>query len=203
MFRISIKIIGTVLAAAIVVVPVASAGGPRTPAEGSSPALRDYRQGVGFSFKAPSYWNAAPSYWSTARGAAPITVRGGMNRSLGVPPQYLGTHHAAVSTAKVDPLAVGYLIGQGLSPSQVTSWTVGACSHQIKAASCYAMLEPASTSSTQVTGSTGFQWGDAVIGAGFTLGIVLLLGGAGAGLFISRQNRHPGGARVNQVRVEV
>jgi hypothetical protein len=101
MFRTSIKIIGTVLAAAIVVVPVASAGSPRTPAEGN------------------------------------------------------GTHHAAVATAKVDPLAVGYLIGQGLSPSQVTSWTVGACSHQTKAPSCYAMLEPASTSSTQVTGSTG------------------------------------------------
>jgi hypothetical protein len=89
---------------------------------------------------------------------------------------------------KVDPLAVGYLIGQGLSPSEVTAWTVGACSHQTKAPSCYAMLEPASTSSPQVAGSTGFQWGDAVIGAGFTLGIVLLLGGAGAGLLISRRN---------------
>ena len=42
---------------------------------------------------------------------------------------------------KVDPLAVGYLIGQGLSPSQVTSWTTGACSQQVKAASCYAMLD--------------------------------------------------------------
>ena len=27
------------------------------------------------------------------------------------------------STPKVDPLAVGYLIGQGLTPSQVSSWT--------------------------------------------------------------------------------
>jgi hypothetical protein len=46
----------------------------------------------------------------------------------------------------------------------------------------------ASTSSPQVAGSTGFQWGDAVIGAGFTLGIVLLLGGASAALLISRRN---------------
>ena len=44
------------------------------------------------------------------------------------------------SKPKVDPLAVGYLIGQGLSRSQVTSWTTGACSHQVKAATCYAML---------------------------------------------------------------
>ena len=41
----------------------------------------------------------------------------------------------------VDPLAVGYLIGQGLSPSEVTSWTTGACSHKVKARSCYAMLQ--------------------------------------------------------------
>ena len=45
------------------------------------------------------------------------------------------------SAPKVDPLAVGYLIGQGLSPSEVTSWTTGACSHQVKAASCYAMFQ--------------------------------------------------------------
>jgi hypothetical protein len=93
--------------------------------------------------------------------------------------------------AKVDPLAVSYLTGQGLSPREVTSWTVGACSHETRAASCYAMFRPAATSFTQVTGSTGFQWGDAGIGAGFTLGIILLLGGVGAGLFISRRNgRH-------------
>ena len=36
------------------------------------------------------------------------------------------------STPKVDPLAVGYLMGQGLSPSQVTSWTTGACSHEVE-----------------------------------------------------------------------
>jgi hypothetical protein len=93
---------------------------------------------------------------------------------------------------KVDPLAVGYLTGQGLTPSEVTSWTVGACSHQAKAASCYAMLDrKAAAAPTHVAVSIGFQWGDAGIGAGFTLGIILLLGGAGAGLLISRRNgRH-------------
>jgi hypothetical protein len=92
----------------------------------------------------------------------------------------------ANGAAKVDPLAVSYLMGQGLSPSEVTSWTVGACSHQVKDASCYAMFEPIST--LVAPSSVGFSWGDAGIGAGATLGIVLLLGGVGAS-FVSRQNR--------------
>ena len=97
----------------------------------------------------------------------------------------------ASSPPKVDPLAVGLMAGYGLSPSEVLSWTAGACSHQVKNSSCYAMLDPTSVAaaSTQVARSIGFQWDDAAIGAGATLGIVLLLGGAGAGLFLSRQNR--------------
>jgi hypothetical protein len=51
------------------------------------------------------------------------------------------------------------------------------------------MLHQTDTSA-QVVRSTGFQWGDAGIGAGFTLGIVLILAGAGAGLLITRHNRH-------------
>ena len=90
------------------------------------------------------------------------------------------------SPKPVDPLAVSYLMGRGLSPSQVKSWTVGACSHRVKDASCYAMF-PSQVASTEVVRSNGFQWDDAGIGAGFTLGIVLAC--AGAGLLISRQNR--------------
>ena len=101
----------------------------------------------------------------------------------------------AAAPKPADPLAVGYLIGQGLSPSEVTSWTTGACSHQAKAPSCYAMFEPAEISSTPVSDSTGVQWGDAGIGAGFALGIVLLVGGAGAGLLISRRNGRQQAAR--------
>jgi hypothetical protein len=108
---------------------------------------------------------------------------------------YAMLNRSATSTKAVDPLAVGYLTGQGLTSSQVTSWTTGACSHQVKAASCYAMFKSAATSSPQITGSTGFQWGDAGIGAGFTLGIVLLIGGAGAGLLISRKNHGHHAAR--------
>jgi hypothetical protein len=101
---------------------------------------------------------------------------------------------AAVPKA-VDPLAVSYLIGQGLSPSEVDSWTTGACSQRVKDAACYAMFRPVASGSTQVTGSTGFQWGDAGIGAGFAAGIFLLLGGAGAALLIARQNRRHETAR--------
>jgi hypothetical protein len=103
--------------------------------------------------------------------------------------------HTVAAPKPADPLAVGYLIGQGLTPSQVTSWTTGACSHQAKASSCYAMFKPAEASSTPVSDSAGFQWGDAGIGAGFALGIVLLVGGAGAGLLISRRNGRQQAAR--------
>ena len=100
------------------------------------------------------------------------------------------------SSPKVDPFAVSYLMGKGLTPSEVESWTVGACSNQVKAASCYAMLDrTAAAAPTQVARSIGFQWGDAGIGAGFTLGIILLLAGAGAGLLISRHNRRHQPAR--------
>jgi hypothetical protein len=239
MIRKSFYLLALALAAAAVAAPL---GQGQTNGTVLSSGYPQPKEGEGFSFKAPSYWNAGASYWTTAQGAAPIVVRSSINRSLGVPPQYLGTHQAAFAAPKVDPLAVSYLIGrgytpsqveawtvgacshevkaaacfgpskganltggeakvdplavsyltgQGLSPSEVTSWTVGACSHETRAASCYAMFRPAATSFTQVTGSTGFQWGDAGVGAGFTLGIILLLGGVGAGLFISRRNgRH-------------
>jgi len=103
--------------------------------------------------------------------------------------------HASPSP-KVDPFAVSWLMGKGLSPSQVKSWTVGACSQQVKAASCYAMVDrtPALAPTTRAVGSSGFHWADAGIGAGATLGIVLLIGGLGAGL-ISRQTRRRQTAR--------
>ena len=50
------------------------------------------------------------------------------------------------ASPKVDPLAVGYLMGRGLSPSEVKSWTVGTCSRANKPASCFAMLDPTATS---------------------------------------------------------
>lgn len=43
----------------------------------------------------------------------------------------------------VDPLAVSYLIGRGLSPNEVQSWTVGTCSQATKPASCFTVLDRA------------------------------------------------------------
>jgi hypothetical protein len=56
-------------------------------------------------------------------------------------------------------------------------------------------IDPLAASSPQVAGSTVFQWGDAGIGAGFAFGIVLLVGGAGAGLLISRRKGRRQAAR--------
>src|SRR5215470_19151921 len=55
---------------------------------------------------------------------------------------------AGNSPATVDPLAVSYLMGRGLSPSEVKSWTVGACSHASKPASCFSVLNGTSASAS-------------------------------------------------------
>jgi hypothetical protein len=92
----------------------------------------------------------------------------------------------------VDPLAVGYLMGRGLSPSEVTAWTVGICSHATKPSLCFAPFQRTTVAaplSGGNFGSDGFNWGDAGIGAGAALGIALLLTGMGAGIIITRHNR--------------
>jgi len=174
MIRKSFSLLALALVAAAVAAPIAqSSSTPKV-----DPLAVGYLIGQGLT---PSQ----VSSWTT----------GACSQAVKAASCYAMLDRSATSTKPVDPLAVGYLIGQGLTPSQVSSWTTGACSHQVKAASCYAMFKSAATSSTQITRSTGFQWGDAGIGAGFTLGIVLLLGGAGAGLLISRQNRSDTTAR--------
>jgi hypothetical protein len=175
MIRKSHLLLALALVAAAVAAPIAqSSSAPKV-----DPLAVDYLIGQGLT---PSQ----VSSWTT----------GACSQAVKAASCYAMLNRSATSTKPVDPLAADYLIGQGLTPSQVSSWTTGACSHQVKAASCYAMFKSAATSSTQITRSTGFQWGDAGIGAGFTLGIVLLLGGAGAGLLISRQNRRRQMARV-------
>jgi MYXO-CTERM domain-containing protein len=95
------KLISTALVAAAIAAPIAhgetdgallsraSQQAGHQPSSGSNPRLKT---GEGFSFKAPSYWNAAPSYWRIIqRAVASTTPRVSVNRSLGVPPQYLGS----------------------------------------------------------------------------------------------------------------
>jgi hypothetical protein len=104
---------------------------------------------------------------------------------------------ASIAHAKtVDPLAVSILRARGWSASRIYDWTQGACSYQVKPASCYltpaqARLasqrlaqsmggpRPISTSAIEVVRPGGFDWGDGLIGAAVTAGI-LLLGAAGA-----------------------
>jgi hypothetical protein len=93
----------------------------------------------------------------------------------------------------------------------VRSWTVGACSQAVKAASCFAAFDretpiatpagerivddywrdptPAAAPAGSIGRTGGFDWGDAGIGAGAALGIALLVGGTAAGLLLARQNR--------------
>jgi hypothetical protein len=188
MFRISIKIIGTVLVAVAVAVPVSSAGGPRTPAEGNSlgvlpeyqqpdpeqayaaawpsyrglpggpklpsdrqvfslsTALAEYqrkspRVGEGFSFNAPSYWNAAPSYWSTVERMGARTAPDPEQAYAAAWPSYRGL------------------------PGGPPALPVAA------------------------TDSRDFDWGDAGIGAAGMLGIMLLAGGFLAALIAVRNRR--------------
>jgi len=92
-------------------------------------------------------------------------------------------------TRFIDPLAISYLAGMGLTPAQIKDWTVGVCAHAKKPAVCFAPFDQTSASTPTVATSSGFKWGDATIGAAATLGTVLLLGGLGAILVTSRHGR--------------
>jgi hypothetical protein len=99
-------------------------------------------------------------------------------------------------------LAEGFLQGTGLAPGQITSFTEGVCSCEVTPSSYYlthAQTSLASERSAKNLGRSGtsqpaqagvgFDWGDAGVGAGATLGVALLLAGLGASLLISRHNQ--------------
>jgi hypothetical protein len=111
---------------------------------GSYPRLKT---GEGFSFKAPSYWNAGPSYWRTVeRTLAPTKTRVAVNRSLGVPEQYLG----AGTQTEPTPPRVAVNRSLGVPPQYLAS------SEQVS------------------TASSGFDWLDAGVGAAFVAGLGML-----------------------------
>ena len=88
----------------------------------------------------------------------------------------------------VDPLAISYLTWLGMTPAQIEDWTTGVCSQAKKPAVCTVSFQQ-TTATPTVTSSGGFAWGDATIGAGATLGAVLLLAGLGAIFLMSRNDR--------------
>jgi hypothetical protein len=121
---------------------------------------RTARLGEGFSFKAPSYWNAAPSYWRTVElTLTPRAPRASVNRSLGVPPQYLGG--GTKSVARTTPVSVNRSLG-------VPPQYLGSTTQQVS------------------TASSGFDWLDAGVGAAF----VAVLGALGLGVFVAVRRRY-------------
>jgi hypothetical protein len=116
-------------------------------------------------------------------------------------------------TRPVDPLAVSILNERGWSASRIYDWTQGACSYQVKPASCYltpaqaklasqrlaesmgargpsaraVVDESASAASDNASKASGFDWGDAGGGAGVALGAVALLGASVARMRLRRQ----------------
>jgi len=95
------------------------------------------------------------------------------------------------SIKPADPLAVSMLTSMGLTPGEVNDWTVGVCSHEVRPASCFAAFQRPPAEVPSVT-TGGFDWADAGIGAGATLGLVLLAVGLGFMLVTRVQRRHDG-----------
>ena len=122
------------------------------------------------------------------RVAAPATTAGAAVRpDDGAGMIGVGSVSLQSGRVPIDSLAASYLRNMGLTPSQIESWAVGACSHEVKPVECF----PPSTSNAPVppVGSRTFDWADAGIGAGATLGLVLLLAGLGAVVVTGREYR--------------
>jgi hypothetical protein len=176
------KLISTALVAVAIAAPIAHGESGGTLPSGSYSRLET---GKGFSFKAPSYWNAAPSYWRTVeRTLTPRTPRVSVNHSLGVPPQYLGggtpavprTPRASVNRSLGVP---PQYLGTGTQTKPRTP-PVGV-NHSLGVPAEYlASSEQAST------GSSGFDWVAAGVGAAFIAG----LGALGLAVFFAVRRRH-------------
>jgi hypothetical protein len=92
-------------------------------------------------------------------------------------------------TTAMDPLAISYLRNLGMNQAQIDEWTTGVCAQAHRPAVCSLPLSDVAATSVVTESSSGFSWSDAGIGAGATLGFVLLLAGLGGAFVISRQNR--------------
>jgi MYXO-CTERM domain-containing protein len=104
----------------------------------------------GFSFKAPSYWSTAQT--------PPVRI----NRSLEVPPQYLGAEREVPSDRQ------GFSLGTALNEYQQK---IGARTP---------------SEQTPTASATSFDWADAGIGAAVVAGLGML----GLGGFLAVRRRH-------------
>jgi hypothetical protein len=150
------KLISTALVAAAIAAPIAYGG------SGTYPQLRT---GEGFSFKAPSYWSIAPT----------PTVH--INRSLEVPARYLGS---GVQTPAPTPInrSFEWYLGWGAQTPAPTPMN--------RSLEVPAQYLPPSEPVSVTTGSDGFDWQDAGIGAAFVAGLGIL----GVGGLVAVRRRH-------------
>jgi hypothetical protein len=183
------KLISTALAAVAIAAPIAHGESDGTllfrasqkAAAASSGSYPRLKTGEGFSFEVPSYRLAGPSYWSTEQ-APPVR----MNRSLEVPPQYLGT--GIQTQARTPEVSMNRSLG-------VPPVYLGAGTQIVPAAPDVSMnrslgvppqLLGAGTSEQVSTASTGFDWLDAGVGAAFVAG----MGALGLAVFVVVRRRH-------------
>jgi hypothetical protein len=177
-----LSLVALALAAAALAAPIAGAGS--TPSgKPVDPLAVGILMGKGYTKAQIEAWTVGPCSEAVKPAAC-----FGPTRGAGL---------VAGSRKPVDPLAAGYLMGKGLSRSEIESWTAGTCSRAVKPASCFAMLDRAApTTSAAGPSRSGFDWGDAGIGAGAAVGVLLLLAAMASGFAVSRQNRSRDAARV-------
>lgn len=126
-----ITLIALALATAAVVASVAGADTGTQARTTVDPLAVSYLLGKGYTPKQVEAWTVGACSHEVKPAACFEPSRGANLTEAG---------------ATVDPLAVSYLLGQGLTPSEAASWTVGECSRKVKDASCYAMFgSPAAT----------------------------------------------------------
>ena len=165
-------VITLALAAAAVAAPFAQGVADPNGRQVADPLAVSYLQGQGFS----------PGEIKMLVGQGdPLAVS--YLRNHGFPQAQVATQ---ATPKAIDPLAVSYLQGQGFSPGEI-KMLVG---QGDPLAVSYLHNHGFPQAPTQIVGtSAGFSWSDAGIGAGATLGVVLLVAGLAGGIAIARQNR--------------
>ena len=168
-----------------------------SPAKPVDPLAVSWLRGHGYSASQIGVMTGSVAPWLTPAERQYVVGIGALTKAqmaaaFGSGHGTFGTNGTRVSLdrPKVDPLAVSYLRGLGLSPSEIADWTAGMCSHEVKPSSCFAVFDRVSAPKETVV-SGDFDWTDAGIGAGATLGL-LLLGIGLAFTLVVVQQRHAG-----------
>ncbi len=174
------------------------------------PLAQSVLRGAGLSASQVKVWTTGYCSYQVKPASCYLTPAQARLASQRLAQSMGGPRRIAASSAQakpVDPLAVSMLRARW-SASRIYDWTQGACSYQVKPSSCYLTPaqarfasqrlaesmggpRPTSISAIEVSRPSGFDWGDALIGAVVTAGI-FLLGGAGALLLHRRRElTHP------------